>query len=453
MATLDYHSSPPVPPELPQGRSDPLVRKRQLAWILNDWAGSGFGMIGIGVVFSSYFTSSLAPEHLIDGAVRRGLMVAGKLIPADGVFALLTAASAFLVVLTAPVMGAIADIKGWGKPLYIGTSVAGALVAMTMCVLDPGEWKIAAVLYVLASFCFISSLTFYNAFLPLLAPNSRQGRLSGFGFAAGYIGGALAVIAGVFLLKPFLGVKGVLFFGGLWWLVFAIPSFLLMPVSPPQNRPRLRKWLVAEGFVRVGHTFANIKTYRMLFLFLVAFLIYSNGIDTVINVSPAWTTEVLKVTGEQNTLIFLCVQFVAMPGAILCGFLADKFGNKPVIIVTLMIWCVLVTATPFVPSIAAFVVVACGLGLVLGGVQSSSRAMMARLAPAEIRNEAFGFFSLSGKAVSIVGPVFYSAVSTIMGSKWAVIAVVPFLVVGLLIMLKVKEPKASTTSLASPMES
>jgi MFS transporter, UMF1 family len=419
---------------------NPYPRSRQIAWILYDWANSGFGMIGIGVVFSSYFANSLAPTHLIDGVEQRGIYFGSHLIPADGVFAILTAIAAFLIVCTAPVLGAIADVKGWTKRLFIIHATLGSIVAMCMGFLQDGQWLLGAFLYILSSFFFGTAWSFYNAFLPLLASPQKQGRLSGFGFGAGYIGGALAVIVGVFALKPYLGVQGVLFIGGVWWLLFSLPAFFLLPTNAPDASPRLASSLVAEGFKRVGRTFANVRNFGMLFLFLCAFLIFSNGIDTIINVAPAWTTEVFKTTTEKTTMIFLIVQFVAMPGAILCGYLSDRIGNKPVIIGTLFVWCILSAVTPWIPSVAVFTIVACLLGLVLGGVQSSSRALMAKLAPASIRNEAFGFFSLAGKAVSIFGPLAYAAITSSLGSKWGVAAVLPFLAIGLVVMFFVKEP-------------
>jgi len=426
--------------------NNPYSRFRQIAWVLYDFANSGFGMIGMGVVFSSYFITTLAPSNIIDGKEVRGVMVGATMISADGVFALLTAMAALLIVLTAPVLGAIADVKGWSRPLFIIHATLGTLVAMSMGLLQDGQWQLGAAMYVVSSFFFGTAWTFYNAFLPLLAHPSRQGRLSGFGFGAGYIGGALAVIVGVFLVQPYVGIRGVLFFGGVWWLLFSLPAFFMMPDNAPDTRPRLAKSLVGEGFKRIARTFANIRQYGMLFLFLCAFLIFANGTDTVINVAPAWTTAVFKTTTEQTTMIFLIVQFVAMPGAILCGYLSDKIGNKPVIVGTLAVWCVLSAVTPWLPGVAMFTVVACGLGLVLGGVQSSSRALMAKLAPAEIRNEAFGFFSLSGKAVSIFGPLAYTAVTTEYGSRWGVMAVLPFLLVGLIVMLFVKEPSARSVA-------
>jgi UMF1 family MFS transporter len=419
------------------------TRAQRIAWVLYDWGNSGFGMIGIGVVFSNAFISTLAPIHTrADGSTLRAVTLLGQVIPADGFFAVLTALSAVLIVLTAPLLGAIADVKGWGKSMLVVSATLGAAIAMSMGFIGPGDWILGSVLYIASNVMFMTSLTFYNAFLPRLVPPEHHGRLSGDGFAAGYIGGGVATILAVFVVMQHFSLGGALFFGGVWWLVFALPAFILLPGSAPSSAPRVAKSLVLEGISRLHLTFANIRAYRMLFMFLLAFLIYSNGIDTVINIAPAYTTQVFQVADEKVTALFLGIQFVAFFGAVVCGRLSDRFGHKRIIMGTLAVWCILSMTTPFLPGFGAFVVVAAGLGLVLGGVQSSSRALMAQLTPAHLRNEAFGFFSLAGRAVSIFGPLIYALVATTVDSRWGVMAVIPFLVTGLVVLALFVKPKA-----------
>jgi UMF1 family MFS transporter len=222
-----------------------------------------------------------------------------------------------------------------------------------------------------------------------------------------------------------------------------LPAFFLLPRVPraPGAEAGGTGSIVRQSFSRLFETFRNIRRYRMLFLFLLAFLIYNNGIDTVINISPAFGEDVLKMSAGELITMFLIVQFVAFFGATIFGYVADKWGNKPVIASNLLIWCLAVTLVYFIDSALQFTILGVLIGLVLGGVQSSSRALMALLAPREIHNEAFGFFSLSGKAISIFGPALFALVATATSPRTGVFAVVPFLVIGLILLLKVREPQ------------
>lgn len=419
---------------------------QKAAWVMYDWANSGFGLIITGPLFQPYFIGQLLPK-LPEGAGaaddRSGFVIGTTVVPASAVVALMTATTAALVALAAPVLGAIADIKGWTRRLFILHALAGGLIALGTILLSPGQWPLAIPIYILSAYCFGTANTFYNAFLPRLTRPQRQGSLSGFGFAAGYVGGALALIFAYFVVFKFTNnMPLALTIGGAWWLLFSLPAMFLMPGIPAAPGAALaRERLVTAGFRRVFRTFANIRQYRMLFLFLLAFLLYANGTDTVINLSPAFGKDVLNMTSGQLVSMFLVVQFVAFAGAMLFGWLADRLGNKPVIVSNLLVWVLATTLVIFVTTPGQFTMLALLVGVVLGGVQASSRALMARLAPRDIHNEAFGFFSLSGKAVSVLGPLIYAGTATLLGPRYGVLAVLPFLLAGLILLLFVREPR------------
>jgi len=429
---LSYEPIGAIPSSTREG-----TRAQKIAWVLYDCGNSGYGLVIAGPLFSAYFVRSLLPDG--------GLNVLGHTVGGDALWAICTATGALMTAVCAPVLGAVADIKGWTKRLFITFALVGALLAMTSIFLKPCMWAAGAVMFVLSSFCFTTSITFYNAFLPVLTRPERQGSLSGYGFAFGYVGGAVALIVSAMVLLPNAGMQIALAFAGVWWLAFSLPAFFLLEETRPQAHAYDGPLLVA-GFKRVGKTFANIRQYRMLFIFLVAFLLYSNGTDTVINISPAFASSVPELDMNETALVkvFLIVQFVAFGGALAFGWISDKVGNKRVILVTLVGWLIAVGCVFYVASPAQFTLAAVGIGLVLGGVQSSSRALMAKLAPESIRNEAFGFFSLAGKAVSVVGPLCYAALSTATGNpRMGVLAVLPFLLVGLVMMFWVREPKGT----------
>jgi len=441
--------------ELPKLSTEPVDVSRhvegtaaqKVAWCLYDWANSGFALIMTGPLFSPYFVGKLLPEQPSlpmerDGSFVNGLMWGTTFVPATAVFGVLTAIVALMVTVSAPLLGALADLRGWAKGLLITCASAGSAVACFAYFLSPGAWVFGAIIYIISSFFFATSLTFYNAFLPVLTSPDKQGRLSGWGFGVGYVGGALGLITaynGVYQALGFSFETG-LAFAGVWWLVFSLPAFVLLPRVKPVA-VATNASLLSQSVGRLVKTFKNIRQYKMLFLFLIAFLIYNNGIDTVINLSPAFGEDVLNMTSGELIKMFLIVQFVAFGGAIAFGYIADRFGNKVVIVSNLLVWCAAVLGVAFVQTAGQFTLLGVLIGLVLGGVQSSSRALMARLAPKEIHNEAFGFFSLSGKAISIFGPLLFAAVATGLGPRYGVFAVLPFLVVGLVLILMVKEPR------------
>ena len=445
---------PPMPDALPvlDDATPPAgeaTLAQKAAWAMYDWANSGFGLIILGPLFSPYFIGELLPVQpglpVVDGTASHGLAIGSQVFPGSGVVALMVALSALMITVAAPVLGAVADLKGWTKRLFVIHAALGSLAATAAVFLTPGNWQLGVLIYVVSSYCFGTSLTFYNAYLPRLTRPEKQGSLSGWGFGVGYVGGALALVLAQWLIiyKLKLGVPWGLAFGGLWWLAFSLPAFFLLPPAAKLTGEPVVGSVLIAGFRRIGHTFSNVRQYKMLFLFLVAFLIYNNGIDTIINLSPAFGEDVLRMTSAQLVKMFLIVQGVAAIGAFACGYLSDAFGNKPVIVGTLLVWCLATGAVILVQTPAQFTLVGVVIGLVLGGAQSSSRSLMARLAPPEIENEAFGFFSLSGKAISVFGPLLFAGLSALGGPRAGVYAVLPFLVVGLVVLLFVKEPRVA----------
>ncbi len=424
----------------------PGTTAQRASWVLYDWANSGFVLILLGPLFSPYFIGELLPKQtLADGTVASGLMLFGRYVPGSAVWALLTALVALVITVTAPPLGALADMRGWTKRLFLITASSGTVVGSMCALLGPGAWVLGALIYVLGAWLLETSCSFYNAFLPAIEEPSRQGRLSGYGFGLGYVGGALALVVAYFVVHQQLGFsfETALAFGSIWWIGFAIPAFVTLREfkQPDPDAPTSR--LLISSFKRVGQTLRNVRKYRMLFLFLVAFLLFNNGITTAIYLAAPFAEDVLHLSTTQQIASFLLVQMVAMVGAFGFGHLSDRFGQRNTIIVTLFIWCGAVSLTMLVQSYFQYLWVAGLIGVVLGGSQSASRTLLAKLAPAEIRNEAFGLFALSGRAVSIFGPLFYAAAAAAFGPRYGVVAVLPFFIVGLVLMFGVREPKAA----------
>jgi MFS transporter, UMF1 family len=411
-------------------------RAEKVSWVLYDWANSGYGLVVIGPIFAYYFITELLPV-LPDTDDAHGLLVRGLVLPASAVMGLLNSLAMLLMAVAAPVLGAIADIRGWTKRLLIMTASTGSLFTLLMYFLDPGDWLPGAVLYVGSNFCFGMSFTFYNAYLPRLTRPERQGSLSGWGFAVGYVGGALALILSAYFDDISLGLA----FAGAWWLVFSLPAFIFLKEFEPQMVARGS--VIAAGFGRVIQTLRNIRQYRNLFLFLLAFLLYNDGVETVISMSPAFATDVLRMTRDELIAVFLLVQFIAFVGAVAFGYMVDRLGNKRVIVLNLLVWLAAVMGAVLVTNARQFMYVAALVGIVLGGVQAASRSLMAALSPAKIQNEAFGFFAISGKFASIFGPLFYAGFATAISPRAGILSVIPFLLMGLILLLWVREPYPS----------
>ena len=443
------------PSYAPASPASEASKLQKVSWVLYDWANSGYGLIVITAVFAPYFVSALLPPlpelgNGPKGEVLHGLRVGGRAIQGSAVYGLLTSLSMALMALGAPVLGAVADIKGWTRRLMSLFGVAGALLTMGMYFLTPGRWLLGAVLFVASNFCFGTSFAFASAFLPRLTRPEKQGSLSGWGFAAGYVGGAVALIIVLLMINTDGGyVRHGLALSGLWWLVFGLPAYLFLEELPPQATEADKGSLLFAGFRRIGNTLRNIRHYRMLFLFLLAFLLYNDGVETVISMSGTFGTEELGMTQQQIIVMLLIVQFVAFGGAVLFGHLADRLGNKTVILVNLAIWVLAAALAFFVRTPGQFTALGVLVGAVLGGVQASSRALMALLSPEHIRNEAFGFFSISGKFASIFGPALYAGfVTWFGGARYGVLSVLPFLAAGTLVMLFVREPRESPPTAA-----
>jgi UMF1 family MFS transporter len=443
----------PVKP-LNSAMAEEATTLQKLSWVLYDWANSGYGLIVITAVFAPYFISTLLPvlpELGLSpkGEPLHGLRVLGTAYRGITIFGFLTSISMAMMAVGAPVLGAVADIKGWTRRLMALFGTLGALLTMGMIFLTEGRWLLGSLLFVGSNFCFGTSFAFASAFLPRLTRPEKQGSLSGWGFAAGYVGGALAMILVLLMINAHPEETGRyvrygLAMSGLWWLVFGLPAYIFLDEMPPQATDADRGPLLSAGFRRIGSTFRNLRHYRALFLFLLAFLLYNDGVETIISMSGAFGTEQLGMTPQQIIVMLLIVQFVAFGGAVLFGYLSDIFGNKTIILVNLAVWLLAATLAFFVRTPGQFTTLGVLVGLVLGGVQASSRALMALLSPEHIRNEAFGFFSISGKFASIFGPTLFGLFVKWFGEpRYGVLSVLPFLAGGMLVLMKVKEPRAA----------
>ena len=394
--------------------------KRILAWCLFDFANSAYSAVIVVAVFSVYYMS-----HIVGNEHGLGDLWWGRAI----------SASLLLVVMTGPVLGALADRHGLRKRLFIAFTALCITCIALFTTLLPGMVLRGFALIALANFGFESSQIYYNAYLPDIAPADRLGAVSGLGFAIGYLGS----IVGLVVALPLVNSQQ---FNLLWLLVagffavFSLPAFLALPPDRPQPEKRV-------DLVRVLRDVLGNAPLRR---FLVAFFLYFDGVETTIVFSGSFAATTLHFAATDLIKLFIAVQFSALAGALLLARPTDRWGAKRVISLTLLLWIGVSIGAYLAQTKPTFVAVAVTAGLGLGSIQAASRAFMASLIPRGKESELFGFYALCGKSSSILGPLVFGEVSRrLAGNQRAAVAAVGvFFIVGLLLLQRVRSASPAT---------
>lgn len=370
----------------------------------------------------------------------------------SSVWGYLVSVSMLLVAVSAPVLGAIADFRGSRKRFLFLFCYAGVVATTFLFLVGPGDIWLAIIFYLLASTCLEWSLTFYNSFLPQITTRQQMGRISGFGWAWGYVGGVLCLILTMVMIRwpqwlgipdsDYLPVRATALLVALWWGIFSIPTFLwLRERSASQELPPGTTYL-RVGFARLSHTLRKINQFRELVKFLVAFLIYNDGVQTVIVMAAIFGAEVLGMSQNELIACFILIHVVAIVGSLVVGYLGDRMTTKRAINLTLLVWTAAVIYVLMIDESWEFWVLAVVIGFVLGGVQASSRALLAQFTPQENSAEFFGFFASSGKFAAIFGPALFALITDLTGSvRYGVASILVFFVVGWIILNFVDEEK------------
>jgi UMF1 family MFS transporter len=411
-----------------------LNRPELRAWAMYDWANSAFQSTVITAVFPPFFSAVAA---------------AGMPAPlATARFAWATTIAVTITAVLAPILGAIADYRAVKKKMLAVFVGIGVIATMMMGTIETGEWQYAALLFMIANIAIASSFVFYDSLLPHIAAPEEMDRVSTAGYAIGYLGGGvLLVINLAWILSPrtfgipdtTAAVKLSLVSVGVWWLVFSIPLFRRVPEPPrtieadetPRDNP------IRAAFVRVWETFHELRGYRQAFLMLVAFLLYNDGIQTIIRMAAIYGAEI-GIDRNAQIEAFVMVQFVGIPFSFLFGALAGQIGAKTGIFVALTVYTGISVLAYFMTSAWQFFALAFLVGTVQGGSQALSRSLFARMIPKHKSSEYFGFFSVFEKFAGIAGPALFAlSVSLFGSSRAAVLSVILFFVCGGLILTRV----------------
>jgi UMF1 family MFS transporter len=363
-------------------------------------------------------------------------------------FAWTTTIAVAITAVLGPILGAVADYRAVKKKL-LGVCVGVGVVTTAMMVLiDRGEWRLAAALFLVSNVAIAASIVFYDSLLPHIAAPDELDRVSSAGYAIGYLGGGIVLALNLaWILSPatfglpdaISAIKLSFLSVAVWWLVFSIPLFRRVPEPPRVLDPgeRADADTMRAAFARLGATFRELRGYRNAFFMLIAFLLYSDGIQTIIRMASIYGAE---IGIDRNALIaaFVLVQFVGIPFSFLFGFYADRVGAKPAVFTTLAVYVGISVLGYFMNAAWQFFAIAFLVGTVQGGSQALSRSLFARMIPPHKSSEYFGFFSVFEKFAGIAGPAIFAAAVTLTGSsRPAVLAIILFFVAGAAVLSRV----------------
>jgi UMF1 family MFS transporter len=414
----------------------PSCRRAWFAWCMYDWANSAFATVILAAVLPVYFVS-LVPSG---GVVLPGL---DRPLTATGLWSFAVGVSMVLMALTAPALGTLADRAGRRRRWLKICCLTGAGATSLLVLAGPGRYLLAAGLFILANFCFAAGNIFYNAFLPALATGPDLDRLSARGFALGYIGGGLALLL-VFLLIQLHAPLGLpdaasatrlgFLLTALWWALFAIPTFRHLRedmIPPPSGQ-------IPSGFSALWRAWCEIRRYPDLLRFLLAFLCYNDGIQTIIAVAAIFARDELGLSTTSILACFLMIQFTAMPGALLFGRLARRWGARNAILLSLLLFLAVTGYAYAMRHAWQFWLLGLVVALILGGSQAISRSLYGSLLPEGKYAEFFSFYAVSGKFASILGPLSFAALALLTGSnRLAILGLGVFFLLGMGLLLTV----------------
>jgi UMF1 family MFS transporter len=397
-----------------------MNKKQILSWCLFDFANSSYSAVILAVIFQVYYINAI-----VGNAAGQGDLWWGRAI----------SVSMLVVSLTSPFLGGISDYSGLRKRLLaLYTTVCVATVA-GFSLLSPGAILPGFILIVLATVGMEGGVVFYNSFLPEIAPTHYQGRVSGWGFAVGYAGSIISLVIAIPLAKSgrfeLIWLMVAVFFA-----LFSLPAFLFLPADG-------RSQMTAAQAGRTGSrqawdTLREIWGNKEARKFLLAYLIYEDGVNTVIVFSSSLAATTFGFTPSELIVLYLVVQVTALIGSFLLSKPTDTRGPKLIVTVSLLLWSLVSVSAFFVQSKSQFWFIACTAGLGLGSVQAGTRAFFTQFVPQGKEAEYFGVYSLVGKSSAIMGPLVFGQVSAAFGSQRpAILSIAAFFIIGLVLVRQV----------------
>ncbi len=402
----------------------PLARtvdkKQILSWCLFDFANSSYSAVIAAVIFPVYYAGVIVGNSSGEGDLWWGRAISLSML---------------FIALSSPFLGGIADYAGLQKRL-LAFYTAICVVALTgLTLLTPGAVIAGFILIVFANIGMEGGLVFYNSFLPRIAPAEYHGRVSGWGFSVGYAGSIASLLIALPLVKS--GQYGLTWIAtAVFFALFSLPAFLFLPRDTRADITALQAG--TRGVEQAWTTIKALWKRREPRKFLIAYLLYEDGVNTVIVFSSIFAATTLHFGMGELVGLYITVQFTALIGAFVLAKPTDTWGPKKIVMLSLVLWTLVAVIAYFVQTKPQFWAVACTAGLGLGTVQAGTRAFYTQFVPMGSEAEYFGVYSLVGKSSAILGPLVFGFVSSTFGSQRpAILSIALFFVIGLVLLSRV----------------
>lgn len=405
-----------------------LTRRARFGWLLYDFANNSFSVMIVTFVFPVYFK----------GVVCAGLGTLGDLLwGAAGSISLV------VVALLSPVLGAAADLSGRRKGFLVASALICIVFTAQLAWLESGMVLAAMAIFIAANIAYQTGQVFYNAFLPDLAAPEEVGRLSGYGWAAAYLGGIAMLLLSIPMLQGGApeSARRVFIFTALFYLIFALPAFFLLPRTTARRSAEKLGTVFIAGLRQVKSTLARVSEYRMLARFLLAYFVYMEGVSTISYYASIYAQDTLGFTLPELVRFYLVLQTIGVAGAIGFGYISDRAGPRRTLVVLLILWTVVGFGAAAATSKAVFWAVSSLGALCLASVGAVSRSMLALMVHPSQQAEIFGFYGISGKFSSAVGPLLFGVTAHLSGSQRLAMSAIGLLfIAGLALLWRVEEP-------------
>ncbi|MCF6309395.1 MAG: MFS transporter [Sulfurimonas sp.] len=407
------------------------------SWALYDWANSAYATTVMAGFFPLFFKAYYSAD--VDATVSTAQLGIANSI------------SSFIIVLIAPLLGAIADVASMRKRFLFIFAYIGILMSATLALVGEGNWELAAFIYVLGNVGFMGSNTFYDGLLSSVSSDKNVDFVSGLGFALGYLGGGILFALNVWMLQAYTffgfeneaeAIKTSFISVAIWWALFSLP--LLLFIDEKQNLHVEKKALIKNGYLRLKNTFSKIRKLRGLLLFLVAYWLYIDGVDTIIRMAVDYG---IALGFDHGTLILslLIVQFVGFPATLIFAYLAQRWDIKKAIFFAIAIYFFITIWASMMDQEYEFYILAVVIALVQGGIQALSRSYYSKMIPLHHSAEFFAFYNFLGKFAAILGPLLVASVALISeSSRIAIGSIAIFFVLGAILLYFVDEKRIAS---------
>ncbi len=384
------------------------------------------------MIYATYFAGAVVPAE--------GAEIFGRRWSGETLWNIAGAVSMGIVCLWAPFLGAVTDYTAAKKRFLAGFWIAGCLATAGLAFVRPGMVFAGMALFAVANVGFAGGNALYNAFLPELAPPDRMARVSSLGWGLGYVGGGLCLLVNLVMLRRGGGSAigpGFVVVAG-WWFLFALPLFLVVRERATSKSIPPGRSALGMGFSDVFATVRHIRKHRELFKFLLAYLLFNEGVETVIFNASVYGRRVVGMSQDELILLYLAIQVVALLGALLFGRLAERWSGKRAIALSLWVWLSVLGFAFFATTRLAFWILGILVAIVMGGTQALSRAFFGQLTPREKTAEFFGFFAIGGKFAAALGPLLFGSVTHLTGTmRWGILSVAVFFIGGMALLAAV----------------